>query len=389
MSLRRKYLTLGSVTLVAAILIFIFRNSLTHYLPGVLILRHSLTYYVLGVLVIFLLLWFIPKRQVVKAKTNPETKGPLELENDYRQTLVQVFGGVAILVTLYAAFENAKLAQETLALSARSYELTRRGQVSDRAFKAMDMLSREKNMDAKVAAIYSLEQVADEDPQSEWLITGTLFNYARAHQKWSADSRRKPEDPVPPDISAILDFLRRRPWKIKTLDGKEECVEYHQCIDYQKGERPDHDDPDYFKIVNLPYVDFRNAFLERAMLKMLIIHDAHLERARFCKGHFEGAYAANSNFMNADLSNSYWNTANLHDADLSCSHWSGADMDGAYLKGAKLFGTDLTGVRHLRKQQLEMAEGDGYTKLSDESLRPSSWGRNPRVKCEIKVRCNE
>lgn len=310
---------------------------------------------VLAVFVVLLFVWLVPKRQVNRVKNNPETKGPLELENDYRQTLVQVVGGIAIFVTVYAAFDSAKMAHKTLALSvenvrlaSQSYDLARRGQVADRMFKAMEMLSKH-NTDAKVAAVYSLEQVADEDPQCEWPIVETLFNYLRVHERWSGRSHRGAGDPLPPDASAILDFVRRRPWEIKE-DGRDKCIEYHQCVDYQKGQRPSEPDPDYYKIINIPGVDFRNAFLERAMLKMVIVGDAHLERARLRYGHFEGSYAAHSILRDADLRESYWNWANLEGADLTCSRWNGADLDHIFLKNARLFGADLTGVRNLSKQ---------------------------------------
>jgi len=117
---------------------------------------------------IWLCIWILPKRQVERIKQNAETKGPLELENDYRQTLVQIVGGLAIFVTVYATFDNARLAHDTLRLSAQnlslasqSFDLTRRGQVADRTFKAMDLLSKDNNMDARVAAVYSFEQVAN------------------------------------------------------------------------------------------------------------------------------------------------------------------------------------------------------------------------------------
>jgi len=342
----------------------------------------SYTLIVLFVALVLLFLWFLPKRQVEKVRQNPETKGPLELENDYRQTLVQVVGGLAIFVTVYATFDNARLAQETIKLSAenvalatKSYELTRHGQVADRTFKALEMLSKENNMDAKVAAVFGLEQAANEDPQSEWPITDIMFNYVRVH----ANSRGRVGEPLPADISAILDFMRRRPWD----------QEYHQRVDYEKGERPSVDNSEYYKRINLPRVELHNAFLERAMLKKVILDHAHLEEARLCYGHFEGAYAGDATLTDADLTGSYWNSANLQDADLTCSRWGEADMDQIYLRGAKLYGADLTGAHHLSLQQLQVAEGDKSTRLSDESLRPPRWSQEAKVKCEIKVRCDE
>lgn len=322
---------------------------------------------------IWLCIWILPKRQVERIKQNAETKGPLELENDYRQTLVQIVGGLAIFVTVYATFDNARLAHDTLRLSAQnlslasqSFDLTRRGQVADRTFKAMDLLSKDNNMDARVAAVYSLEQVANEDSRSEWSITEILFNYARVHAKWYDSAHRGDDDPLSPDLSAITDYLRRRPWQTTNPDGTKSCNEYWQCGNYT-GLRAKEDDPYYAWSINLPLVDFRNAFLEHAMLKGFIISNAHLEHSRLGWGTFDGAYAANAKFNSADL---------------RCSHWREANMEHAVLDNAVLFGADFSGAFNLTQEQLDKAKGDGFTVLPNGISRPVNWIKASENKCQ-------
>ena len=371
-------------------------------------------------------LYIIPKLQVYRVRSKQESKGPLELENDYRQTLVQIFGGIVIVTTVYTALESARQSQKSYELTQKSYELTRQGQVADRTFKAMEMLSKVNNMDSKVAAIYALGEVADEVPSSGWQITETLFNYVRLHSQWSASSRKSREEELPPDISAITDYLTRRPFQTK-----EECLEPQQCWDYEsKGQPSELDIPGYYrKVINLPQVDLHHAFFEGAVLKTANFPRAHLERAWFRHAHCENVYAAEAHFANADLSDSHWmfanlthadlknaqlcrahfehvaaedsnlanadlegshwdasqgRKANLKNADLSCSYWDGVDMQDVDLEGAKLFGADLTGATHLTRLQLEKARGDNSTKLSEESLRPSSWSRGTLMKCPKK-----
>ncbi len=376
---------------------------------------------IFAILVLFL--YLIPKLQVRIIKSNRESKGPLELENDYRQTLVQIFGGLVIITTVYAAFDSARLAREQMAQSQRTYELTRQGQVADRTFKAMEMLSKVNNMDSKVAAIYALGQVAEEVPSSEWQITETLFNYVRFHSRWSVNSLKKPAEDLPPDISAITDFLTRRPFQ--TSDA---CLEPHQCWDYELHGQPSaYDIPGYYrKVINLPEVDLRHAFFEGAMLKTANIPRAHLERAwlrhahcentfamevhlanadlsdsywtfanltrsdlknaQVCRAHFEHVFAEGSDLENADLEDSHWGLAQsghsgLKNANLNCSRWNGADMENLNLEGAQLFGADLTGAIHLTRSQLEKAHGNKSTKLSDEALRPSNWSTRTEMRC--------
>jgi uncharacterized protein YjbI with pentapeptide repeats len=380
---------------------------------------------VLGVVLGVLILYFVPKIQVAKIRQVSESKGPLDLENDYRQTLVQIIGGIAIVATVYGAVENARVARESITLSARSYDLARQGQVADRTFKAMDMLSKEKNMDAKLAAIYALGQLAAEEPKSEWPITQTLFNYAKFHSDWTPSAARKSPKVLAADIAAIGEYLSRRPYK--TDDG--ECIEKQQCWDYETQNRPsEHDVPGYFgRIINLPHSDLRHIFLEGAMLKTANLDHSHMENAflrnvhgenvygleahfnhsdmsdshwrfanlkdadftetQLCRTHFEHVYAEGANYMSADLSNSHWDNpakyrkSNLRNANLNCSIWSGADMEDVFLDGATLYGTDLRGALHLTRQQLEKAQGDNTTKLDDEALRPSSWSRSGNMQC--------
>jgi uncharacterized protein YjbI with pentapeptide repeats len=392
-------------------------NMIDH-LGGFLSFSSPLVLTVLGIGLGVLILYFVPKIQVAKIHTS-ESKGPLDLENDYRQTLVQIVGGIAIIATVYGAIENARVSREAITLSARSYDLARQGQVADRTFKAMDMLSKEKNMDAKLAAIYALGELAAEEPKAEWQITETLFNYAKFHSNWTPSAAKRSPKVLAADIAAIGEYLSRRPYK--TQDG--ECIEKQQCWDYETQNRPsEHDVPGYFgRIINLPHSDLRHIFLEGAMLKTANLDHSHLENsflrhahgenvyglqahfnysdlsdshwrfanlkdadfteAQLCRTHFEHVYAEGANYMNADLSDSHWDNpakfrkSNLRNANLNCSVWNGADMDDLFLDGATLYGADLRRALHLTKQQLEKTQGDNTTKLSDDSLRPSSWSR--------------
>lgn len=401
------------------ILMSIDLAGLSFSLPSPLLLLLSL-------ILALLLLYLVPKLQTYKIRTNKEPKGPLELENDFRQTLVQIFGGVAIIATVAAAIYNAQLARESIAQAEQSYELARQGQVADRTFKAMDLLSKQDNMDAKLAAIYALDAVAHEEPKSEWQITQTLFNYVEVHAAWSPSSSRHSPRAPPADIAAISDFLRNRPYYHAGDDGN--WMEEHQRWDYDHKNRPSAQDiRGFWKEVNLPNVDLRHVFLDSAMLKSVNINDSHfdyawLRRAHFddayglqahfpyadlsdsywtfanlkdadlrgaqlCRGHFEHVYAEGADLSNADMENSHWNNSqqfrpsNLKNADLKCSLWTGADMQDLYLEGVRLFGADLRGAANLSRAQLEKAFGDQSTRLSDESLRPSNWRRDAQIQC--------
>lgn len=332
---------------------------------------------IIGGLIALALVVLAPRFQIRRIRSSPETKGPLELENEFRQTLVQIFGGIIIIATVYSTIESAKTGHAALEQSAKSNELTRGGQVADRTFKAMEMLAKnENNTDAKMAAIFVLNQVAKEDQATEWTITEILFNYLRLH---SHSSNKKVPSLPSPVAGAVVDYLRKRPWAM-AVNGKALCIEYHQCFDYQRGENPSTAAPEYFNIINLPEVNLRGAFLEQAMMKRVILRDSHLEDSRLRCGHFEGSYFANAFLFHANASGSYWNWANLQGADMSCSDWHKTDLTKTTLTDAKLFGADLTDAK-VTKEQLEAAQGDIQTKLTDERMRPSKWFRTKKARC--------
>lgn len=367
------------------------------------------------VVAILIFLYIGPKMRVRKIKEK-EGKGPVELENDYRQTLVQIFGGVAIIATVWGAVDNARIARQSM-------ELTRQGQVADRTFKAMDMLSQPNNVDSKLAAIYALEEVANEDPKSEWQITETLYNYVLIHSSWSKTSPSQTPGGSKADMRAIGNYLSRRPYMGE--DGK--CLEPHQCWDYEKGIPPQKDRLEWDKkIINLPHADLRQVFLEGAMLKTANINNSHLEHgwlrhahlensygqevfladadlsdsywlfanlkgahlseAQLCRARMQHVYAESADLENADMENSNWSDspqfrkANLKNANLNCTLWKGADMQRLVLDGATLSGADLTGALNLTKEQLEKATGDGST-IVEPSLRPANWSSDSHFQC--------
>jgi uncharacterized protein YjbI with pentapeptide repeats len=362
----------------------------------------------IATLIVLAIIIIVPRRLVRKGVPDIEKKGPLELENDYRQTLVQIVGGVAIIVTVYSAFQG--------------YDLSRRGQIADRTYKALEMLAKsgsedataaantskaekapKDNTDSKVAAVYVLEQIANEDKASEWPILEISFNYVRVHAKWSKLSPPEPPEALSPDIGAILDFMRRRPFS----------SEYQQQFDYSNCEtnpceRTGSNDHN-FRMINFPEVDLRGAFLQGAMMKAVILRDAHLEQAQLNNAHFEKSWAEGAHFEDADLTGSYWtlatlrrtrfdrvrmsgshlSNADLGDADLSCADMTGAalqyaNLGGTNLAGANLNGADLTGAKYLTTEQLSKAVGDASTKLPAD-VKPPQWSSVQDSGCPLAV----
>jgi uncharacterized protein YjbI with pentapeptide repeats len=75
----------------------------------------------------------------------------------------------------------------------------------------------------------------------------------------------------------------------------------------------------------------------------------------------------------ADLSRANLGEAVLVGAQLGEANLSGAWLDRANLSGANLSGVDLRETRKLAQKQVDVARGDGTTRLPDGLRRPASW----------------
>ncbi len=132
--------------------------------------------------------------------------------NTVRQTVLLAFAGAA---TLSGA-----------AFTARSYALTRRGQVTERFHKATAQLGA-PTLEERLGGIYALEQVMRESPKDHAAVLELLCTFVRAHSSgrtFYGDGEPAPpwqwsdQTPYPPDakalaedIQAIIIVIARRP----------------------------------------------------------------------------------------------------------------------------------------------------------------------------------
>jgi hypothetical protein len=188
---------------------------------------------------------------------------------DLRTAFLQGLAGIGIAATVY--------------FSARTLQLNRRGQVTDRFTRAIEQLGSEP-LDVRLGGIYALEQIARDSRELHGAIVDILTPFLRERAQASESRRKSP--PGRADFQAVITVLGRR------------NVEYD---------------------VPGQHLDLRGVALASCNFVR-----AHLEGADFMDAHLEGA-----DFTEADLHGD----ARLH----------GADFTGAYLEGAKFGDADLHG----------------------------------------------
>lgn len=338
-----------------------YEKAIQH--PKILI---ALGFLIAVIIFSWFLLWF-PQFQVSKfGITNP--KDLAEIENSYRATLAQVFGGLVILLGLYFTWKNLVTAKEN--------------QITERFTRAIDQLGNEK-IEIRLGGIYALERISKESNTDYWAIVKILTAYVREksliHEEQNEDKR------ISTDIQVILEVLFK------------------------------HEHP-YTDIIDLQNVNLKEAQLFRTHLEWVNLEKANLESADIAASNLESAHLEEANLKRAYLSGSNLKWAKLRGSNLERAILSGADLEeaklvktnlrmaslnGANLKkatfkdadltNADLQGTDLREAFFLTPDQLSKARSLYNTKL-DEDLNnilrdkyPELF-ENPLTEEEIKKR---
>jgi hypothetical protein len=227
-----------------------------------------------------------------------------------------------------AQIEAQKHANETSRLSAETFRLNERGQITDRYAKAVEMLGS-PSRETCIGGIYSLGHIMLDSPVYEQAIVAVLSAFIRRNAKrkddlsvpWAEDEAERDEVKPSFTIQAALNVLVRS--------------------------RPQGTPPD--------------------------LRDCDLRGARLRGGQFQGA----------SFRRSYLHKAKLFGANLSGAALAGADLTGADLRFAVLIDSNLKGTRltygALTQEQLKIARNSDqiiWVEQEDEKDSDSDPGRD-------------
>lgn len=271
--------------------------------------------------------------------------------NAVRQTVLLAFAGAA---TLSGA-----------AFTARSFALTRRGQVTERFHKATAQLGA-STLEERLGGIYALEQVMKESPRDHAAVLELLCTFVRARSSartFADDAEPEPpwqrsdEPPYPPepkalveDIQAIIIVIARRP------------------------DRPEHHRPMLLGAA-LPRLWARHHEFEHPpRLSWVYLTQADLRRADL-----RGADLTTSMLNYADLRG-----AMLGDAQLQNAHLYRADLRKAVLEGADLTGTTLSGANLLDAEGIS-AEQLARAVIDTDTVLPAELQDDPWVAARLRA----
>jgi len=298
---------------------------------------------VLGVLAVLVLVivgiwvvWKVPEWQVqhsLDTALRADSAKQLELEDNFRKTIVQSLGGAIVLLGLY--------------YSARTFGLSRQGHITDRFTKAIEQLGKlngdHPSIEVRLGAIYALERIAIDSPRDHWTIMEILTAYVRLNAPLDPGHRYSESEEPRTDIQAILTVLgrrktgptRERPERRLDLSASRLCgadlYETNLQLANLQGAN--------LQGATLSDANLRGAYMSQANLQGAYMNHANLQGATLSDANLQGAYMPQANLQGANL-----NQANLQDASLDEANLQDASPQYANLQGANLAKANLRGA---------------------------------------------
>ena len=348
--------TLISLIIVGSIPVWIW---LFVELPGWrVVLCPALLIILLGVL------WWIPKWQIWLLKAHITDKQKIaELENSYRATLVQIFGGVLLLTGLYATLRTVSISQMTL-------ELSQKGQIADRFAKAAGQLSALGSngtpfLTVRLCGIYSLEQIAKDSEEYYEPVINLFATYIREHASMLPQTTTTPnKNKLREDLQTILTIIAKKDrtnrGKLLKLDLQNICLRNANFGNAHLGNTD-------FSYSDLSEVEFGNASIAYSSFS-----NANLCSAYFGPGREIAPIVLNRAFnledhLRGNDSSPTFTWCNFDGADLRRACLIGTKFTGTSLKGVDFEGATLKRV-HFENSNLDGAKGIKCTQIIDAKI---------------------
>jgi uncharacterized protein YjbI with pentapeptide repeats len=352
---------------------------------------------------LFLLVWWLVPPWLYR-HTGTTKDAKLKAITDTRTALLAGLIGVGALLAFW-------LNSRVYRITARTFELTEQGQITERYTKAIEQLGQ-KELAMRLGGIYALERIAKDSERDHPTVVEVLSAFVREEsrrqgagrpEQGMAQEAAKEIDTAAPernaevrpatDVQAALTVLGRLPQRAGISRG--DLSEAHLSgVQLERAE---------LSGVQLRGADLSRAKLLLANLSGAVLQEADLSGADLLLANLSGAMLLQANLSGAHLERANLSGAMLLQANLSGAHLERANLSGAMLIGADLSGAPLRGVNlsgadlqeadlsdaplngadlseadlsetlGLRQPQLNTAHGDAKTQLPYGLRRPTRW----------------
>jgi hypothetical protein len=266
-----------------------------------------------------LAVWLIPRRQRERWERSGVTgKDLAELENSSRSTLVQLLGGVALILTFVATWLQISDARDA---SEDTLRLTAAQQETERFTRSVEQLGSPRP-ELRLGGIYGLEQVARDTPSRRETVGQLMLAYLKTNHPF--DPFREPEKSS--DLEVQIQIAR--------------ATQSSLC------DRP----------AGAPLPDTQAALsvlldIPRAARPQLDLTGVDLTAVRANGADFTGALLRRASLVGAKLSDTVFDEASISgETDLRGACFRDARFDGAYIGlvdalAADFSGADFSGMR--------------------------------------------
>jgi uncharacterized protein YjbI with pentapeptide repeats len=282
-------------------------------------------------------------------------QGPYVLDAKHLDEAELAKGSAALVTGLRTALVACLAALGAgiaLLYTARTYRLTRRGQITDRFTKALERLGSTEQY-VRIGGILALEQIVQDAPEQAATDAARVLGHflrertpkatptttgPRPYEGAPSLPRKElPEEPAG-DVQAALTALTRT--ESRTHVDPREPLDLHGL---------------HLAGAQLHQADLTGAHLDSATLTGANLDGATLTGAHLYRATLTGAHLYRATLTNANLEGATLTGARLQGATLT-----GARLSGATLTNANLQGATLTGA-HLYRATLTNANLDGAT----------------------------
>ncbi len=299
-----------------------------------------------------------------------------ELENETRRTVMQFLGGLAVVATLYFAWDDLRLSWEREQREADSSRRRELAEVEARLWRN------------ELGAVFEMQEWArrSEADYHRIVVQLAAFVVLRSQAtKGATDENRALHD----DVRVALDFVTGAPpqanWKRPQLDLQGAYLRFAvlagkdlRSIGFRKANLSNSDltrvqaaEVD-FSECDLSHASCNGASFARAILFLAVARGAYFHLAG-TPADLQGA-----DLRYADLRKAHFNPGPADKQGVTRTRMTGAHLNNALLAGASLASSDLTGADlsfadmedvDLRKACLDRALFHGVTTLTSSQLR--------------------
>jgi uncharacterized protein YjbI with pentapeptide repeats len=294
-----------------------------HVLPeGFITIGLAVLAALLLVIAVWWLWWRLPKREAARlALKIRDPKARADVEDNYRKTVGQALGGIAVLLGAASAYLQFSQQQRASDLQFSQQQRTSHDLlISSQVAKGFEQLGSEKLV-VRLGGIYALEGVMNNSDQYHQAVLEALSAFVREGIKLpTTPSTPGPPTHLPADIQAALTVIGRR-------------LDRPGTVDLAKANIPGAD---------LTGARFAHANLTDAELTNARLVEANLTQANLTATGLTGASLNQSNLTQANLTGARLTGADLTRANLADANLTQIDLTGANLAGANLTGADLT-----------------------------------------------